>query len=192
MTETSKRRRPRADARRNVERLLAVADGAFREHGVDASLGQIARAAGVAIGTVYAHFATRRALIAALLRERHEALFALGEDLLDRHDPAEALSTWVRECVRNAATYRGLAAVLAAGLDDEASELHESCERMADLTDRVTAAARAAGLLRPEVRADDLTALMGAAAWTRETSGVEQGDRLIRFTLDGFRPPSTT
>ncbi|WP_158558044.1 hypothetical protein [Spongiactinospora gelatinilytica] len=62
---------------------------------------------------------------------------------------------------------------------------------MAGLTERITAAARTAGLLRPEVRADDLTALMGAAAWTRETAGDDQSDRLIRFTLDGFRPPAT-
>ncbi|NUU21523.1 MAG: helix-turn-helix transcriptional regulator, partial [Streptomycetaceae bacterium] len=67
-------RRPRADALRNYERLLDAADAAFREHGTEASLEGIARRAGVAIGTLYGHFPNRRALAAALLRERHTAL----------------------------------------------------------------------------------------------------------------------
>ncbi|WP_236028184.1 helix-turn-helix domain-containing protein [Paractinoplanes lichenicola] len=81
---SARTRRPRADARRNAERLLAAAEAAFREQGVEAPLEQIARRAGVAIGTLYGHFPNRRALLGALLRERNDALFAVGDRLLGK------------------------------------------------------------------------------------------------------------
>ncbi|MEV1179355.1 helix-turn-helix domain-containing protein [Nonomuraea sp. NPDC049784] len=137
-------RRPRADARRNYERLLAEADAAFKEHGVDSSLESIARRAGVAIGTLYGHFPSRRALVGALLRERNEALFELGDRLLAAPSP-DAPAAWVRAATAHAATYSGLASLLADGLDDEASELHDSCLRMAEIGERLIAQARESG-----------------------------------------------
>jgi AcrR family transcriptional regulator len=130
-------RRPRADARRNYERLLTEADAAFRERGVEASLESIARAAGVAIGTLYGHFPSRRSLVGALLRERNEALFELGDGLAAEAGP-DALGAWVRAVTEHAATYSGLAAMLANGLDDEASELHASCLRLSGIGERLS------------------------------------------------------
>ena len=178
-------RRPRADARRNYERLLAEADTAFREHGTDTSLEGVARRAGVAIGTLYSHFPNRRALVGAVLRERNEALFAAGEQLLAA-DPEDALRRWIDLAVAHAASYRGLAALLADGIDDEASELHASCERMAEIGDRLVARGVAAGVLRPEATGADVFALMNAGAWTREHTSPDQAARLVGFTLDGL------
>ncbi|SHN46643.1 TetR/AcrR family transcriptional regulator [Cryptosporangium aurantiacum] len=178
-------RRPRADAQRNAERLLAAAEDAFRRDGTDASLERIARAAGVAVGTLYGHFPRREALIAAVLRTRHDALFGHGETLLAEQPPAEALRSWVRACSVHAATYRGLAELLAAGPGDAASELHGDCARMADLTHRIAAAARRAGALDATVTDDDLTTLMNAAAWTHGQSE-QQSERLIDATLRGM------
>lgn len=179
-------RRPRADARRNRDRLLAEADTVFREQGADASLESIARRAGVAIGTLYGHFAGRRALIGALLRERNEALFEHGEGLLASDAPARALVAWVRATVEHAAAYQGLAAVLVDGLDDQESELHASCVRMTDIGDRLIARAAAAGALRRDVTGADVFALMNAAAWVREHMTAEQADRLVAMTMDGM------
>jgi AcrR family transcriptional regulator len=179
-------RRPRADARRNYQRLLTEADSAFREHGTEASLEGIARRAGVAIGTLYGHFPNRRALVGAVLRERNDALFEFGDRLLARRSSAETLAGWVRAVVEHAATYRGLAAMLADGLDDEASELHASCLRMADIGDRLIANARESGAIRPDVAGADVFALMNAAAWVREQMSQDLADRLVRFTLDGL------
>jgi AcrR family transcriptional regulator len=181
-------RRPRADARRNVARLVAAADDAFGRSGTDAPLEQVARAAGVAIGTLYGHFPHRRALIAAVLRERHDALFAVGEELLAGRPPAEALAAWVRAVAGHAATYRGLAEVIAASLGDEASELHADCARLASFTHRIAARARRAGALRRGATDDDLVALMNAAAWLRVHHSERQADRLITATLAGLRP----
>jgi AcrR family transcriptional regulator len=178
-------RRPRADARRNYDRLLAEADAVFREQGTDASLEGVARRAGVAIGTLYGHFPTRRALVGAVLRERNEALFAAGERLFES-EPEQALRQWVDLVVEHAATYRGLATLLAGGIDDEASELHASCERMADIGERLVARAAEAGLVRPEVTGADVFALMNAGAWTREHASAEQAARLVAYTIDGL------
>lgn len=178
-------RRPRADARRNYDRLLVEADAVFREQGTGASLEGIARRAQVATGTLYGHFPNRRALVGALLRERNGALFEAG-DALARRPPEEALRRWVALAVDHAATYQGLAELLARGADDEASELHASCTRMADIGDGIVRRAAEAGVLRPEVTAADLVALMNAAAWTREHHSAEQATRLVSYTIDGL------
>ena len=178
-------RRPRADARRNYDRLLAEADAVFREQGTGASLEGIARRAGVAIGTLYGHFPNRRALVGAVLRERNEALFEAGEALAGT-PPEEALRRWVDLVVEHAATYQGLAELLADGVDDEASELHASCVRMADIGDRVVARAVEAGLVRPGVTGADVVTLMNAGAWTRAHASAEQAARLVAYTIDGL------
>ncbi|MEU3729812.1 helix-turn-helix domain-containing protein [Streptomyces sp. NPDC033538] len=180
------RRRPRADARRNKDRLLAEADAAFRQEGTDAPLESIARQAGVAIGTLYGHFPNRRTLIGSLLRERNQALFEHGQELLTSPAPTQALIRWVNAVVEHAAAYQGLAAVLADGLDDQESELHASCVRMTDISDQLIVNARAAGALRRNVTGADIFALMNAAAWTREHMHPEQADRLVALTMNGM------
>ncbi|GAA3989428.1 TetR/AcrR family transcriptional regulator [Allokutzneria multivorans] len=178
-------RRPRADARRNHDRLLAEADAVFREQGTGASLEGIARRADVAVGTLYGHFPNRRALVGAVLRERNEALFDAGEALAGKA-PEEALRQWVDLVVSHAATYRGLAELLADGIDDEASELHASCTRMADIGEQIVSRAIEAGTVRPDVTAADVFTLMNAGAWTREHASAEQAARLVSYTIDGL------
>lgn len=178
-------RRPRADARRNYDRLLAEADAVFREQGTGASLEGVARRAGVAIGTLYGHFPNRRALVGAVLRDRNEALFDAGEALTEAA-PEEALRRWVDLVVAHAASYRGLAELLADGVDDEASELHASCVRMADIGERIVARAIEAGVMRPGVTGADVFALMNAGAWTAEHTSGEQASRLVSYTIDGL------
>lgn len=184
-------RRPRADGRRNYERLLQAAEVVFHEHGVDAPLEHVARRAGVAIGTLYGHFPNRRALLGGLLRERNEALFAIGDRLIEE-PPAHAdraLVSWIYAVVDHAAAYQGLAGVLVAGFDDEASELHASCLRMVDIGERLVAKARMADAIDQGVRGVDVFALMNAAAWLRGNGSVEQADRLLTFAVAGMHAP---
>jgi AcrR family transcriptional regulator len=183
-------RRLRADARRNYERLLAEADAVFREHGTEAPLETIARRAGVAIGTLYGHFPSRRALVSSLLNDRNNALFALGDRLLAHPSPAEALRTWMRAAAQHAAAYRGLAALLADGIDDEASELHAACLRMADIGENLTARARDAGAIAPSVTGTDVSTIISATAWTRERASAGQAERLLNLARNGLRPTS--
>ena len=177
----------RADAKRNYDRLLAAADAAFRAHGTDASLEAVARSAGVATGTLYGHFPTRRALVAALLRDRNQALFALANDLSARLPAAGALNEWTAAAVAHAAAYSGLATLLAGGIGDETSELHAACAQLAGIGERLVAAAREAGDLRPDVTGTDLFTLVSAAAWTRDQVPPDQADRLLHIGLRGLR-----
>ncbi|MFI6611265.1 TetR/AcrR family transcriptional regulator [Streptomyces sp. NPDC050507] len=181
-------RRPRADAQRNHERILLAADQAFGTQGTGASLGGIARQAGVAIGTLYGHFPNRQALCAALLRERHAKLFAFGDELSRSASALDGLAGWMGAVAVHAAAYRGLAALLMDSLDDEASELHEACGRMAAITEALLIAARGAGEVRDDVTAADVHALMNAAAWMREQVQDEHAEHLLGLMVHGLRP----
>ncbi|QWF76675.1 TetR/AcrR family transcriptional regulator [Amycolatopsis sp. CA-230715] len=184
-------KRPRrADSRRNYERLLSVADAAFAERGTSAPLEGIARESGVAIGTLYGHFPTRLALIDALLHERNEALFAEGERLRAQEPPGEALEAWIRAAVDHAAIYQGLAALLVAGIDDRASDLHDACRRMESIGGRIAAGASEAGAVRRGVTAADVSTVISAVAWVREQVSPAQADRLLATALAGLRQAS--
>ncbi|MCI2417885.1 TetR/AcrR family transcriptional regulator [Saccharopolyspora sp. K220] len=180
----------RADARRNRDRLLAATGEAFAEHGTDAALEDIARRAGVAIGTLYSHFPTRHALLEALLREQVEALGDKASQLLDHPSPLEALIEWAHAAIAHTATYRGLAASMMTGLGYENSELHAACQALIQAGERVLARAQQAGVVRPDVAASDLFALINAVAWAGEQVPSEQGARLLGYVIDGLRPMS--
>lgn len=110
----------RADARRNYGQLVEQARIAFAESGVDTSLDEIARRAGVASGTLYRHFPARRDLIEVVLAGQIAELAGLGRRLLTAEDEFDALSTWLRAALTHALTYRGLAAtVMNSALDRE-------------------------------------------------------------------------
>ncbi|SER26104.1 TetR/AcrR family transcriptional regulator [Actinokineospora terrae] len=177
--------RPRADARANRLRLLTEADAVFREQGTGASLEAIAKRAGVAIGTLYGHFPTRRALLSALMTERNEAVFAAG-DALSAEPPDRALRTWIQLTVTHAATYSGLAALLADGTDDASSELHASCVRMTEIGDTLLRRAIDAGTIHPTTTSADLNTLTTACALAREHTTAEQADRLVAITFTGL------
>ena len=97
----------RADARRNRQRLLDAALQVYAERGADdASLDEIARRAGVGIGTLYRHFPTRRALLEAVYRDQVEELCAVARELKDQAPPEQALEGWLRALMAFGTTKR--------------------------------------------------------------------------------------
>ncbi|MFC4913534.1 TetR/AcrR family transcriptional regulator [Actinomadura gamaensis] len=180
----------RADARRNYERLLAAARDVVAEQGTDASLEEVARRAGVGIGTLYRHFPTREALLEALLHDRFNGLRAHAEELLGADDPFEALVGWMRRLGAGALTYRGLAQTMMAALQDESSDLYASCHDMRAAGDALLVRAREAGVVRPEVRSADMLYLAAMLASVTEHSpeDTELRDRLFSYMVDGLRP----
>ena len=116
----------RADAQRNRDKLLTVAVAAFAEHGIEASLEDIARRAGVGIGTLYRHFPTRDCLMEAVYRHQVELLCDAATDLLATKDPDEALTLWMERFVSHVATKRGMAMALKAVVGKD-SELFAYC-----------------------------------------------------------------
>src|SRR5688572_9419125 len=109
-TATPAPRRQRSDAVRNRERVLEAARCVLAQHGPDASLEEIARGAGVGIGTLYRHFPTRAALLEAVFRDSVDGLCTQGEALLDERCPESGLAAWLRAQLEHATTYRSLAA----------------------------------------------------------------------------------
>jgi AcrR family transcriptional regulator len=110
--ESTPARRPRTDAQRNRARLLKTAKAAFAEKGSGASLDEIARKAGVGIGTLYRHFPTRDALIEAVYRNETEQLAEAARRLSATSAPVEALREWMLLFVDYMATKQGMSEAL--------------------------------------------------------------------------------
>lgn len=178
----------RADARRNYERLLEEARRAFAAHGVEASLEEIARRAGVGIGTLYRHFPTREALVETVLREGYDAQAAVARELLDSPDPVEALKAWFAGMGEQAARYRGLPELMVDVLDDESSPLYASCHAMRDQVSHLVERAKASGELRADVTVPELLVLLHALSWASEhLSGDKRLERLLDLVFAGLR-----
>ncbi|KAA9159468.1 TetR/AcrR family transcriptional regulator [Amycolatopsis acidicola] len=179
----------RADARRNYERLLEEARRAFAERGIDASLEEIARRAGVGIGTLYRHFPTREALLEALLRERFDAQAKAADDLLGHPSPIDALKAWAIEMGEASTVYRGLTDALADALADETSQLSRSCHGMRESAGHLVERARAAGELRADVTAPEVLLLVHSAAWASEhaAGGKPSLARVVDLVFRGLR-----
>jgi AcrR family transcriptional regulator len=177
----------RADARRNHGRLLAEARDAFLEHGADAPLEDIARRAGVGIGTLYRHFPTRQALQEAVYRDQIEMLCTRAYELAETLPPGEALAEWMRFFTGHAFTKRGLMQTLKAVIDLR-SDLFALCHgEIRTAAGKVLAEAQEAGTARSDVTVDDLLKLTHAISVATENTPGDTG-RLMSFLLDGLRP----
>lgn len=181
----------RADARRSHAKLLAAATAAFAEHGADAPLDDIARRAGVGIGTLYRHFPTRTDLQAAVYRSQVEAVCATADDLIGTVPPEEALTGWLQAMTAYLVTKRGLSRSLVNSLGKD-SELISACSlAMREAMDRLLGHARQAGVLRADVSAQDVLRLVhGIVMATEQTP--EDTERLLGLMLDGLRTRPAT
>ncbi|MFF4341975.1 TetR/AcrR family transcriptional regulator [Kitasatospora sp. NPDC001540] len=182
----------RADARKNRDHLLAVARVVVTEQGADASLRDIARRADVALPTLYRHFPTREALLDTLLRENFDALAERAVELEASGSPAEALGTWLRECVAVAREYRGVTELMAAAIGDADSALHASCVTMRAAGTRLLARAQAAGAARADLDGAELFALVAALAWLGDQgSFAPRADHLFTVVASAVLPGRT-
>ena len=178
------RRPKRADARRNYELLVEAAREAFGEGGVGTSLEDIARRAGVGIGTLYRHFPTRRDLFEAVYVSEVVSLCESAEELQGL-SPWDALAEFLHGVVRYASTKRAIAEELTAsgGL----SELYPACRMEinkagAPLLER----AQAAGVARPDASFDDVLRMLSGITMV---AFVEEGqrERVVDMAIDGLR-----
>jgi AcrR family transcriptional regulator len=180
----------RADARRNVDRLVAAARDAFAEHGPEASLDDIARSAGVGSGTLYRHFPTRLALLEAVYRDNVERLAAEGDRLRETEPPGDALITWLGAFVGYVSIKRGLASALTRGLGNDADVFAQCHAVMTRTGEALLADAKAVGAIRAEVGLKDLIRLAGAigAAADNSPEGPALAERLLKLAVEGVRP----
>jgi AcrR family transcriptional regulator len=158
----------RADAKKNYDHVLEVGRDVVAEQGADASMRDIARRAGVGIGTLYRHFPTREALLEALLRQSFDELTTKADGLETSDSADHALVSWLRETVAMAHRHRGLIASMTVAIADPESALHASCVTMRASGTRLLARAQAEGKARGDIDGADLFALVGALAWLND------------------------
>src|ERR1700683_2720495 len=140
----------RADARQNHALLITAATAAFTEKGAAAPLEDIARRAGVGIGTLYRHFPTRLDLQAAVFRSQVGTVCGEGDALLETASPGQAFTAWVRSLSAYLVTKRGLSRALIEAVGVE-SELISSCwTKMRETTERLLANGQRDGVIRPD------------------------------------------
>jgi AcrR family transcriptional regulator len=184
----------RADAQRNYQRLVSAASAAFAEHGADdASLEEIARRAGVGIGTLYRHFPNRQALLEAVYRDQVDVLSDRARQLSLSADPGTALEEWLRALVSFGRTKRNLTTAMLATLDKD-SELLSTCSLiMRGAASALLKRAQEAGVVRADADATDLLRLVHAVSMAveREPSDRGQADRLLGLVMDGLRHQPT-
>jgi AcrR family transcriptional regulator len=166
----------RADARRNYDRLVAVASEVVAEQGAEASLEEIARRAGVGSATLHRHFPGRYALLDAVFQGRVETLCARAADLLDDPSPQEALETWLRAVVAHATENRGLAPFLMKGAAAHTKILAAG--------EKLLVRAQQSGAVQSDVQTAELLTLVNAVSLAAEHLP-GQADRLLTLVLHG-------
>jgi len=188
-TAPSATRPLRADAARNRQRLLEVAADAFAEHGTEASLEDIARTAGVGVGTLYRHFPTRADLIAEVYRSNADELCAEADRLAAELPPRDALDAWLLGFVGYVGRKRGMASALKAALGPESAAVFAGARAKFEATaGKLVAAAQADGSIRPDADPSDvMRAVSGVCMAQAEAQDPERARRVVRLLLDGLR-----
>src|SRR3954453_3896851 len=153
----------RADARRNYEKVLSAAREAFAEGGESTALEEIARRAGVGIGTLYRHFPNRQALLEGLYVDEVDAVCRSAAEL-EAAEPWEAFSAWFERLIGYVATKRALAAELLNYMDRDASLFQVCRESLFDAGEPLLKRGQAAGAIREDVSiAEVMQLVMGIA-----------------------------
>lgn len=185
----SSHRALRSDARKNYERLLEVGRTVIAEQGADASLRDVARRAGVGLGTLYRHFPTREALLEVLLQTSFDKL---GERAraLEAREPDDALASWVRDFVARASEYKRLPGALMEAMKDEGSALYASCRAMSAAAAKLLERAQSEGTARRDLDGADLFALVMALAWAScEARNEARAKRLTNVVMSALFEP---
>jgi AcrR family transcriptional regulator len=175
----------RADARRNYEKVLAAAREAFAEGGEATSLEEIARRAGVGIGTLYRHFPSRQALLEALYVNEVLEL-AQSAEQLEAGDPWQSLNGWFERLIGYLATKRALAAELTNYLDPSAP-LFQTCRAsLFAAGEPLLKRAQDAGVVRRDVEFSDVLHMVAGISKI-PTADPGQVEHILRIALDGLR-----
>ena len=175
----------RADARRNYDQLIAAAREAFTEKDRSASLEDIARRAGVGIGTLYRHFPTRADLIQAVYVEEVEALARSADDVAGL-EPWDALIKWLHGFVGYIATKQALAEELFAIADHNIDVFANCRAALNSAGEPLLSRAQDAGVVRHDTNIQDIIRMVAGIA---KMPSAEPGEveRVLDLALDGLR-----
>lgn len=179
--------RKRRDAVRNRDQVLDAAVALFAEHGDEVQMADVARAAGVGVGTIYRHFPTRRALIEAAAQRRFAGILDyVRRTSLPDPDVRQALSTFLGHVAEVHERGRALSAAIESVLGDTEPR-GEILSEFSDLGEELLARGRADGSVRADATVADLYMTVGAVAAVAR-GGFGDWRRFIELVLDGLRP----
>jgi AcrR family transcriptional regulator len=180
----------RSDARRNRELVLSAAEAVFSEMGLRAQVEEVARRAGVGVGTVCRHFPTKQALIEAVLEAMYESLLDDARRALEQPDPGAAFQTFVFALSEFQDRHRALAEHMATEI-----EVPESSQPVRDALretiDALVTRAQDAGAIRADIGSADVALLFSGVAHATALAGDLQPvlrKRYVALILDGLRP----
>jgi AcrR family transcriptional regulator len=180
----------RRDAERNRQRILQAAAEVFTERGLDVSLDEVARHAGVGVGTVYRRFRTKEDLVEALFMDRIEEVAALAADAAEAADPWSGLVRFMEQMTAMLAENLGLRQMLMFATYGR-DKVWYARQRNAPLVTRLVERAQAAGQLRSDLKQTDIPfivfVLTEVAQLARQVSP-EIWRRYLALVLDGLRP----
>ena len=183
----------RADARRNRERVLAAAEAVFGESGLKAPIEDVARRAGVGVGTVCRNFPTKRALVEAVVGSMYETLLHEAEQALADPDPAHAFERFVVGLPDFQARHRALADQMAS--ENMLASAASPREKLLRAVSELVARAQAAGAIRADIGPGDVSMLFSGVAHATAIVGDLQPvlrERYVRIILDGLRARDAT
>jgi AcrR family transcriptional regulator len=173
----------RADARRNYDRLVAVAADVVAEQGADASLEEISRRAGVGSATLHRHFGGRSALLEAVFQNSIDTVCAQAGELQDHPEPLRALKIWLHSMVDHSTGTRGLGPALKLSAE-RGSRCHA---RIVDAGRSLLVRAQQDGAVPDEVAIDDLLKLVNGISLASDQD-TAQADRLLDLVIRGVAP----
>jgi AcrR family transcriptional regulator len=183
------RRKPRADAQRNRERILAVAKGAFSHSGTDINLDEVAKQSGVGPGTLYRHFPTRDALLEAVYRTEVERLAAAEKEFSRTMPPIKALRAWMLLFVDYIATKQIIVAALNTVVGRPSKLFESSRAQIQGAINSLVDRAIKSGDIRSDLDPFDLLrALVGVSNVASVPDWPESARRLVEILLAGSRP----
>ncbi len=183
-------RKPRTDGLRNRDLLLVAAKAAFDEHGVDVPPVDVAKRAGVGVGTLYRHFPTRDDLVEAVFAYDVEQLVQAAHSLLKEHSAGEALALWLGEVISYVAAKRVIAPVLYADVGTRAQLRARSEVTLSEAMRSLVEAAHAADAIRADLCFEDIARMMAGLCRDNDHPGWESSARrLLEIMMLGLRQP---
>jgi AcrR family transcriptional regulator len=180
----------RRDAERNRQRILAAAAEVFTERGLDATLDEVARAAGVGVGTVYRRFPDKDSLVSELFRDRIDALVTVAEEACEAADPWRGLVDFLEYIASAMAGDQGLRQLMMFGTYDR-DQVCYARDRMRPVMTRLVERAQASGDLRPDFQATDVKMIAFMLASIAEYAAAvipQVWRRYLAMLVDGLRP----
>ena len=185
VTPDVKQKPLRADAARNRARVLDAAHECVAAKGVTVSTEEIARCAGVGVGTVFRHFPTKESLLEAVFADRLRRFLADTDHLTADAEPHVALFAVLRRAVDTYATKHAIGDALSAAGVDSGTLMTQAGGSLRHVIDDLLTAAQRAGTIRDDVTVDDVLALLLGTVRAAEHAGGSP-ERLISVVLDGL------